>query len=44
LPYALIEIFNLEEHYSMDEEHEIEMWADQMAAEEREREAFAKTS
>jgi hypothetical protein len=44
LPYALIEIFNLEEHYSMDEEHEIEVMADQMVAEEREREAFAKNS
>jgi hypothetical protein len=44
LPYALIEIFNLEEHYSMDEEHEMEMRADQVVAEEREREAFAKTA
>ena len=44
LPYALIEMFNLEEDYCMDEEHEIEMRADQMVAEEREREAFAKTS
>ena len=48
LPYALIEIFGLEENYAIDEEmreldreHAI---ADQLVAEERERETFAKTA